>query len=283
MPGESLEKSKFGTRSVLSQEEADKVVVAYQPRKFPAVITPAASDFMAYQSQKLESGKPSSFRVDALVAQQTGMAELERASIDVRVEQEAIARLKEIQEAAYQEAYRIGLDEGREKAFVEQNAVLNEKLDRFEEIIRSVETLKADLLSSNETHIMNLIFSMARKMLMDEVSSRREVILSVVQQALMSAQSEENITIRVSPADFQFIDQIKEKLSKDFDALKRSKVEAAEGVSDGGCIITTNYGSVNATIEQRVEKLWASISEKLPRVNQALATDDENQGSGDEG
>jgi flagellar assembly protein FliH len=103
-----------------------------------------------------------------------------------------------------------------------------------------------------------------------EVSISRETVLEVVKQAIESAQSDEKVTVRVSPQDFAFIESIKEKLGKDFDALKRSKIEASDDVADGGCVIETNYGDVNATVEQKLEKLWETISEKLPRIKNAI-------------
>lgn len=257
-------------KAVLTKEEADKVAIAYSPRKFPQVVTPSASEFVALQTQQTESGFDPSFRIDKIVADQTGVSELERLSIEEKVEREALARLKDMQEEAYQQAYQIGLDEGREKAFLEQSALLEEKIQHFDTVLQSIANLKSELVAFNESHIVRLVYYMARRIAMDEIKERPELVLSVLQQAINSAQSEENITIRVSPSDLEFIESTKEKLGKDFEALKKARLEPAEDMTAGGCIIETNYGDVNATVEQRMEKLWASISEKLPKVKDSI-------------
>ncbi|MES2854357.1 MAG: FliH/SctL family protein, partial [Bdellovibrionota bacterium] len=185
-------------KGVLSKDEAEKVVVAYSPRKFPATISPTASGFVAYQSAQNAAGATSSFRIDTLVAQQTGIAELERISIEERVEQEALSRLKEMQEQTYEQAYQLGLTEGREKAYTEARADLEAKLEHLSLVLGSIEGLKTQLVTFNETHIMHLIFHMAKKVAMGEIQENRELVLNVVQQAVQSAQSDENVTVRVS-------------------------------------------------------------------------------------
>ena len=252
-------------KTVLTSEEAAHVAVVFSPPKFPAVVSPAASGFMALNSQS-----NSSFKIDKLVAEQTGIAAMERMSLEEKVEQEALSRLKELQEDAYKQAYQLGLDEGREKAFQEKRGELEAKIAHLEVILGSIETLKKDLVHFNEAAIVQLVFYMARRVVLHEVSISREVVLEVVKQAIESAQSEENVTVRVSPQDFSFIESIREKLGKEFDVVKRAKIESSEEVADGGCVIETNYGDVSATIEQKLEKLWETISEKLPRVKNTI-------------
>jgi flagellar assembly protein FliH len=252
-------------KGIFEKAEADKIAVDYNPRKFPSVITPTASKFVAHNTEGV-----SSFRIDKLVAQQTGVAELERLSIEEKVEREALARMKDIQEAAYREAYRLGLDEGREKAFQEKTAELEEKFAHFETLLGSIERLKQELITFNETQIVHLIFYMAKRLLMSEVTERPELIIDVLKQAVEAAQSDENVTIRLSPSDFAFVQSIKDTLGKDFDSIKRAKVESSEDVQTGGCIVETNYGDVNASLEQRVKKLWDAVAEKLPRIKPVI-------------
>jgi flagellar assembly protein FliH len=112
---------------------------------------------------------------------------------------------------------------------------------------------------------------MAKKIAMGEIAENRELILNVVRQAVLDAQSDENVTVRISAEDYAFIEQIKENLGKDLEAVKRAKFEVSDQITDGGCIIETNYGDVDATVEQRVEKLWESLAGKLPKVKNQIS------------
>jgi flagellar assembly protein FliH len=254
------------SKAVLSKEEADRLAVDYTPRKFPAVVSKTASDFVAFQSTHAGDPSISGFRLDKIVSQQTGVAELERLSIEEKVEREALTRLKDLQENAYQQAYQLGLEEGREKAYLETQEHIKQSLSSLHALLGSIENLKADLVTYNETHIVRLCYYMAKRIAMDEVTERPEIILNVVNQAIQNAQSEEELTVRLSPSDLQFVEQMREKLPKDYEALKRAKLEASDEIRDGGCIVETNYGNVDATVEQRIEKLWEAIAGKLPKV-----------------
>lgn len=257
-------------KAVLRKEEAEKVAIAFQPQKFPHVVTDTAKEFHALNAQTDEAGRPS-FRIDRLVAEQTGVAELERLSIEEKVEREALLRLKEFQEAAYQEAYQLGLDEGRERALQERSVELGEKMQHLDDLLRSFETLKSDLIACNETQIVRLVFYMAKRLIYREIEIRPELILDVVREALLSAQSEENVTLQLSTSDLQFVESIKDKFGKEYEALKRAKLESSDEISPGGCVVETNFGDVNATLEQRLERLWSSVAEKLPKVKSVMS------------
>lgn len=248
--------------SVLKKEEADKIALGYAPRKFPQAITDTARQFVSYQSAQEQPN----FRIDRLVAGQTGVAELERLSIEKQVEHLALEKFKEIQEAAYKEAYELGKDDGRERAYGEYSAEFQEKLSRLEEVLNSIGTLKNDLVTFNEAHLIRLVFQVASRLAMDEIRERPDVIIGIMKNAIESAQTEENITVHVSKEDFAFINSIRERLGKEGEILKKIHLEESETVHPGGCIIETNYGSVDATVERRIEKLWAALEEKLPKV-----------------
>lgn len=250
------------SKSIFSKNEADKLAVSYSPRKFPTVVAPTALEFVSRQSQNSLSG----FKIDKIVAEKTGIARMERLSIEEKVEQEALARLKDLEEQAYREAYRLGLEEGRQKAFAESRDELQEKMQSLKSVIAAIESLKVDLVGFNEAHIMRLIYYMAKRLMMDEISTRPEAVLSVVQQAAAAAQSDETITVRVAEEDFAFIEGAREELGTEFAVLGRARIESSPEIKPGGCIVQTNYGDVDATVERRLEKLWESIEEKMPQV-----------------
>lgn len=48
--------------------------------------------------------------------------------------------------------------------------------------------------------------------------------------------------------------------------------EPVPGIKSGGCVIETNYGEIDAQVEQRLEQLWASINPALPKVKNVIAS-----------
>ncbi len=259
------------SKSILTKDEAETRALEYKPRDFPFRPSAAAVEFVRIQTEQ----ENPEFQVDHVVSVTSGIAELEKHSLSERVETEALEKLKTLQEEAYRQGYDLGRDEGQESAYREKNEELAEKLSKLDRIIHGLETLKADLVKQNEGSLVTLSFEMAKRMALAEISMNRETILRVLEQAAQSAQDEESMTIRMAESDFAFIEESKARLGKEFEFIRKARLESAAGMQPGGCVIMTNYGQVDATIEMRLGKLWSSISEILPKRSDVNGNVDE--------
>ena len=252
--------------SIIDKDEAEKTAVTFFPKKFPMRITEHAVSF-----HKMQSGeKRTDFRIDHSVSEQTGIGELERLSIEERVEQQALIKVKEMQEEAYKAGHLLGRDEGNKAGFEECKLELAKRLESFDDFLFKIENLKAQLISHNEVFLLKLLYQMASKIAMVEIAEKPEIILEVLKQVAEAAQVDQKMTVKLAPSDLKFIVETQEKLSKNFDFIKNLKLEEAPEMSPGGCRVETNYGAINATVEQRVEKLWHSLIQKTPRTKDEL-------------
>ena len=90
--------------------------------------------------------------------------------------------------------------------------------------------------------------------------------MTVMREAIEMAQIEESVVVQVSPEQIEFLETLKKESGREFEFLKKVKLEASPEVTKGGCIIETNYGEIDARFEERVQKLWVGIEENLFRV-----------------
>lgn len=265
-----------GPQKILSKADADTRVVEYTPREFPNRMSEAAVEFVRFQSTQ----ENPEFKIDRIVSMTTGISDLEKISLSERVETEALERLKSMQEEAYRQGYDLGRDEGQESAYQEKMEELSQRLKQIDNVVHVLETLKTELVKQNEASIVTLIYQVAAKIAMAEIKEKPELVLPVIQQAAAGSQSEEQITIRLSAEDLDFIENMKSRLGQEFEFMKQAKLEASEEINQGGCVIVTNFGQVDATIEKRLEKVWTSIEQKLPKKTDILSessSDDGNQ------
>ena len=253
---------------VLKEDQAALQVFDYNPQKFPVEVPEQANSFVRTSVDEVPKG---GFRLNELISQQIGVSESEKKLLEERVEELAVQRLKDIQENAYKEAYDLGIEEGRENAFNSLKAELEEKMTQLDTLLASISTLKKDLVTFNETHIVQLLAHLAGKIAMREAEVQKDAIMPVLIQATEGAQATENVTVRISKPDMEFISSLREDLKKQINGFENLKFEVDEQISSGGCIVETNYGVVDATIEQRVEKVWAIFSEKSPIVKDKIS------------
>lgn len=240
-----------------------KVVVDYTPKKFPVEMAKPANDF-----QSSQKGSNSDFEINNLVAELTGIADKRRAEIEERIEALTLEKLKTVEEKAYNEAYDLGLIEGTEKAFQEKTAEIEKRLGDLDLLMNQIQHLTINLLAEKENQIMKMINKLASKIAMFEIEQNQENLIRLIYEMFEEMQDDEKVLIRVAPSDAEFIKQTRTKLGTENNVLKTLKIEVDHDLLPGGCVMESNYGSIDASIEMRVSRAWKAIEERLPRVSE---------------
>jgi flagellar assembly protein FliH len=254
----------WSSKSILKKDEAVEKVLEYNPVKFE-LGTP--SQALGYLETKKRGAD---FRMNDVIRVQTGVEKIEEESYEERIEIRALEKLKEVQEQAYQEGYKLGLDEGQKRAFEEHAKVIDESLTEMSEIVNNLKNMKKDICSFNEAHMVKLLFYMASKIAQNHLEYEQQPVIEVIRNAVELAQGEENVIIHVSEKQMGFLEDLQAQKKVEFEFLAKVKFVANPDISMGGCIIETNYGEVDARVEQRVEQLWTNLKENLPRVKDKL-------------
>lgn len=261
---------------IYDSEQAEKIAAPFVPREFPFVPSKAAHDFVRRQS----GAENNSFQVDKVVSITTGIAELEKQSLLERVELEALERLKALQEEAYKQGYDLGRDEGSESAYKKTFQDVQDRMQSLEKVLSELEELRTELVRQHEIGLVQLVFSIAKKIAMTEIETKPEMIIKAIQAAAHSAQDDESVTVRLNPVDLEYVEKTRAQLGKEFQLIKRARLEASPEISTGGCVVVTNFGQVDATVEKRVGMVWQTLQEQLPKAAEVLGGDTRS-GSGD--
>lgn len=255
-----------GSKAILKKDDAQKSVLEFVPVRFDLGTPEQALNYLA------EKGKGSDFRMNDAVRIQTGIDNVEQNSEEEKVEEAALEKLKEIQESAYSEAYRLGLEEGRKEAFEKVSREISAQMENFDTLLDGIKDIKKEMLSFNEAHFLKLAFQMASRLAKQELSGNDEAMIQILRDAVSLSQDEENVTVHVSQSQFAFLEELKKETSREFEFVKRIRFEPNSDISDGGCIVETNYGEVDSRLEQRVEQLWTVLSENIPKVKDRVAS-----------
>lgn len=249
------------SRSILKEERAREIVVEYTPTQFHLGTPDQALEYL----EEIKRG--SDFIMNPVIRQQTGVEELQREDLGAKAEELAIHKLQQIQQSAYKEGYDLGMDEGTKRAYSEKSKDISTKLEELDRLVLSVTKLKTDLEVQNESHLIQLVYHMASRISLRQIEIDNQIVVDVMRQAMSLAQDEENIRVQVSDKQLEFIEDIKKNShSREFEFLKKVKIEANPSIRPGGCIVETNYGEVDSRIEQRLDKLWEHLSDALPKV-----------------
>ena len=158
---------------------------------------------------------------------------------------------KEIKEAAKQEGYQAGI----EKA-VEDIAELKSKFSEFY-------AYKDALFDKVSECIMDISLEVAKKIIKKEIEMDKEATISIIKGALEEVNRTENkITLKVRP---QEVEIVKDKLPEIFaDNTFEAKIMVVpdNNISDGGVIIETSNGLIDASIQTQVAIIEKALGKK---------------------
>lgn len=246
-------------KPIIKANVAHETTFDYRPPEFAQAQSLAAKNYVDVDSQRSPD-----FKISKLVSAQAGIAQLENEAQVEKINGQVLARIRENQEKAFEEGYEIGLIEGTEKAFQESKAGLVVKVAALDALFKRVENLKAQLLLDHEAELIRLVFLIAKKIALRDLEGNREAVKEILVNVIGEAKADERVVVHLSPGDLQFIQAIQEKAGAPIASLERIKFIPQTSVKSGGCLIETEYGSVDATVEERVERTWQTLLTRIP-------------------
>ena len=243
----------------MKKQELADMVIDYKPREFHLSKQGMAEAVVAFQE------RGSAFVISKEASIKSGVGDLERQSMEQKVEELALLRLKDVQEGAYKQAYDLGLEEGKTAALNEARAGFQQRIDSMDAFLKSLETLASEIVKQNEAAIVKLVFQVAKRIAYREIQLDSAIIVSLLKEVIGQIETDERIIVHMAPRDKEFLESVRETVGKEF--VGKAQIEVAEKMTPGGCTVETRYGTTDATLEERVNHVWESLESRLPRLN----------------
>lgn len=136
---------------------------------------------------------------------------------------------------------------------------MKKRLDNLDRVVRELATLKHGLMQEAEEEMVRLSLHVAEKIIHHEIATDREVILHVLKEAMKSVLDRDKITIRLHPEDYQHVMEMKSEFLASFDGLKNVFFQQDEGIKQGGAVIESQHGEVDARIDQQFREVKQAL------------------------
>jgi flagellar assembly protein FliH len=247
-------------KNIIKKSKAEEEVLSFEPRRLELDLTESAKVYL-----NEENRKKSDFVISHLLAQQTGVAEVESQAHKDKVEREVLERLKEVQERAYEEAFSLGKEEGSKQAFESVRGEWMAKIERFSRFVTGLESLREEILKSQEQELIRLVFHIGKKIALKDLAEDSSVVKELLEKILSEYEKSEEIKIHLSEEDQSFISEEIASGRFQFPDSSKLKLFADKEITNGGCRVQTEYGSIDSQVEQRIENLWNSLKARMPQ------------------
>ena len=231
-------------------------------------------------------------KAEILALRRTAEAELNEREAQLAREQEELDRKNQefnereaaFQNAAFEEARRLGFDEGKREgealgyneglktAQSEQSALIGEEserrlaelADRFlptlETLTRNLGDLRQSLLAHWETNILQIAAAVAHQAIGRELSAMPDLPLDLLREALELAVGCTAVRIRMNPNDLETLRPRVEAMLSGFGHLTSTELVPDSKMLPGGCIVESSLGTIDQRLESRLERIIAELS-----------------------
>ena len=165
-----------------------------------------------------------------------------------------VSRAREEADAIRESALKEGYEEGLKKAKSDIEE-LNNSLNQFM-------SAKQEVFEYIAPDILEISVDIAKKIIKQEISQDPQILFNTIVDVLKTLSKEEaKVTLRVNPAEVNNIKQAVPELLELAGIDTKVVVLADEEVSEGGCLVTTTNGIVDATIETRIAVVSKALRE----------------------
>ena len=177
---------------------------------------------------------------------------------------EARQEAEEIVSAAYQEAEAIresAYQEARAQALAELDQERSAMVERVAETIADIGRQLDEFWIQTEGELLKLAVEIARKLVHHEINENQEVVLNTVKIALYQLRDRQSLKLRVNPADYELLREHKEEIMSSCDGMRSVEILEDRRVEQGGCLIESDNGSLDARIETQLKEVERALLE----------------------
>ena len=208
-------------------------------------------DFISFESLML--GKDKEELSDPL-------QQLNKEQEAVRRETEAIlARAEAEKQGIEEEAYRKGFASGEEEGSKSAEKAFADKIKEAARLIRSLENERDLVHRQYEKELLALIKIMVERLVGQEVSVNPLVIVDCLRLAMKYVVEDSTVKVHLHSDDFQHIKEMSLEDPSLLQGARRIELIEDPAVARGGCLLQTDFGEIDATLDNCRERLFEIV------------------------
>lgn len=171
-----------------------------------------------------------------------------------------------VDEQAVHNAYQQGVEEGHRRATElmksEYQDMVEQERHQIQSLFQTIEQRLSGLTPAMEKALLTFTLGVAEHIVRQEIKTSPEIVLNVIQDGIKNILGVETIKIRVHPSNVQLVQEQKHTIQSVSSSLREIIFEADEHIEQGGCIIESDLGNVDARIITQIEQVNSIINQQ---------------------
>ncbi|WP_409273974.1 FliH/SctL family protein [Neobacillus sp. SCS-31] len=172
-----------------------------------------------------------------------------------REQEQFLIQLEVEKRRGYQEGYQLGIEDGRNDAKVQYAS----ELQKAASILELAYQEKEELIREAEPFVLELAIDIAKKVLQQELKTDPDTLIGLIKQTLADVYETDSVSIGVAPEDFPFVQKQRKQLLAVDNGQVEVKIFPDYSVEQGGCIIRTSSGSIDARLDMQLSEIKKAL------------------------
>ncbi len=163
-----------------------------------------------------------------------------------------------------EEAFNKGSDQGRAETIAAQQKNVDQAVVALKAAVEEMVRIRRQDVERMETETVRLALAIAKKIIGHE-STHGSAIGHVVKTAMQKVTDPRHLRLRLNPKDIDSVRVFQNDLLPDDDVGAAFCIEADASIRQGGCIVETRLGDVDARIDQQIKVIEELLTAQLPK------------------
>jgi len=168
---------------------------------------------------------------------------------------------------------------GHEAGFIEGAAAaelqINDKyaglMIEAQNILEQSYEMQRKTILDADLFLLEMSCGIAEKIIAKQLDQSAEWIIDMIKQAIKRSSEKGTIAICVAPSQFAYIQSVREELTHVIDPQAELHVYPDASVRDYGCVIKTNFGTIDARVETQLTEIKQALMDIAKRGDESVA------------
>lgn len=202
---------------------------------------------MSFKGRIICSGEVSVFPMPELI---------ERDAVEIKNKEEIRPSIEEIE----REAYERGFEAGEKAGFTMGEEKAKVVLDRINNLLVDLTTLRQRILNELQVQIIELATSIAKKIILQELKTDPETIIRMTKEAILRIERTGPVTIKINPSLYNLFMRLKPELQNIHEDLI---FDIDPSISTQGILVIGPQEETSTDIDEQLRNIIKELGDKI--------------------
>ena len=162
-------------------------------------------------------------------------------------------------QAIREEARNAGFEEGHQEGAAKADAELTELRGQMEEEQRQLKESYRKKIDELEPYLVDIVSDVFEKVFHVQFGDKKDILVYLIERVILNAEGTKEFQVRVSRADYEFVESQKDAISAQVGASIGIEIMADASLQEHQCMIETDSGVFECGLDIQLENLLKTL------------------------